>query len=57
MSGLLHSQPRVKERGKSMKKTYSSPELEKLLMSAEDILEGSGETAERENLFDTSELF
>ena len=42
---------------KLMKKTYSSPELEKLMMSAEDILEGSGETAENENLFDTSELF
>lgn len=40
-----------------MKKTYSSPELEELLMSTEDILEGSGETAENENLFDTSDLF
>lgn len=40
-----------------MKKTYSSPELEELLMSAEDILEGSGETPEKENLFDASDLF
>ena len=40
-----------------MKKNYSSPELEELLMSTEDILEGSGETAENENLFDTSDLF
>ena len=40
-----------------MKKTYSSPELDELLISDEDILEGSGETAEKENIFDTSELF
>lgn len=40
-----------------MKKIYTSPELEKISVSYEDILEGSGETAENENLFDTSVLF
>lgn len=40
-----------------MKKIYTSPELEKFCVSYEDILKGSGETAENENLFDASELF
>lgn len=40
-----------------MKKIYTSPEFEKISVSYEDILEGSGEAPENENIFDTSVLF